>query len=109
MSDVVDESASYSLLLSFSGLYQTMPEEHAFVHGVEFGGLWAQMRSGTTADIEQTCHVANRTVIERAAASQGWTAEIKPTDYPEWIAVRLMKVASAKPNPHGLRVVGKNP
>jgi hypothetical protein len=100
-----DDTASYGLVLSFSGLYQTMPEEHAFVHGVEFGGLWARMWAGTEAEIEETVHATNRQIIERAAASQNWTCQFKLTDYPEWQVVAMTKCGVAKNNPHGLRVV----
>lgn len=62
-----EEETSYDLVLSFSGLYETMPEEYAFVHGVEFGQLWSRMASGAEAEIEVTTHEANREVIARAA------------------------------------------
>ena len=100
-----DDGTTFGLVLSFSGLYQTMPEEHAFVHGVEFGGLWAAMTAGQAAEIEKTVHTVNREIIERAAVSQGWVAEFKTTTIPEWLECTLTKTASAKPNPHGLRVV----
>lgn len=104
MSD--DSSTSYGLVVSFSGLYQTMPEEHAFVHGVEFGRIWHRMSSGAEAEIEETTHVENRTVIERAAASQGWHAEIKPSGTLGWDYAKLTKTKTLdRPNPHGLRVV----
>lgn len=102
---VPDESASHALILSFSGLYSTMPEEHAFVHGVEFGRLWDQMRAGRDAEIEQTVHAANRVVIERAAISQGWAVEFKATDYPEWLYVQMTKAGPERRNPHGLKIV----
>ena len=103
--DVIDETAGYGLLLSFSGLYPTMPEEHAFVHGVEFGGIWARMRAGAEAEIEATVHAANRGAITRATASQGWSVEWTVTDYPEWVVCMLRKIETARHNPHGLRVV----
>jgi hypothetical protein len=104
MSDA--EETSYGLVVSFSDLYPTMEQEHAFVHGVEFGGLWERMRSGTEAEIAVTTHAANRTVIQRAAASQGWDVECRPTDVEGWDFTVLRKTkALDKPNPHGLRVV----
>lgn len=104
MSDDQNETA-YGLVLSFDGLYPTMAEEHAFVHGVEFGRLWHRMRSGQEAEIEETVHAANRPTIERAAASQGWEVEFKDAGEPTWLFATLRKVKSERPNPHGLRVV----
>lgn len=100
-----DETPSYGLVLSFSGLYPTMPEERAFVHGVEFGQIWLRMSSGEEAEIETVTHTENRTVIERAAAAKGWDAEIKPSDVTGWDLTKLVKVRAEKLNPHGLRVV----
>ena len=103
-----DEEGGYSLVLSFSDLYLTMAEEHAFCHGVEFAGLWHRMRDGREAEIEATTHRANRAIIERAAAKEGWQVEFIPTP-PEvsddWDVTVLRKVASERANPHGLRVV----
>ncbi|ADJ21944.1 hypothetical protein Hden_1537 [Hyphomicrobium denitrificans ATCC 51888] len=104
-------NTAYDLVVSFSGLYGTMPEEHAFVHGCEFGQLWQRMTSGSEAEIEGTFHSANRVVIERACVSQGWSAEFEDAkdddgkSYDEWLFVKLKKVKSASHNPHGLRVV----
>lgn len=100
-----EAEAGWGLVLSFSGLYQTMPEEHAFVHGVEFGQLWHRMSSGAEAEIETATHTENRTVIERAAAAKGWHAEIKPSDVPGWDLTVLRKVRAERINPHGLKVV----
>lgn len=101
-----DDETTYGLVLSFSGLYETMPEEHAFVHGVEFGQLWARMASGAEAEIETTTHEANREVIARAAAAKGWELDCTPSGTPTWDFTTLRKVRAEKPNPHGLRVVG---
>lgn len=103
MSELVQ--AGYDLVLSFSGLYQTMPEEHAFVHGVEFGQLWARMEAGAEAEIETVTHEANREIIARAAAAKGWELERKPSDTPTWDFTTLRKARAEKANPHGLRVV----
>ena len=100
-----DDETQYGLVLSFSGLYQTMPEEHAFVHGVEFGQLWFRMSSGDEAEIDTVTHTENRTVIERAAAAKGWEAEIKASDVTGWDYTKLKKVRAEKLNPHGLRVI----
>lgn len=97
--------AAYGLVLSFDGLYPTMAEEHAFVNGVEFGQLWHRIRAGREAEIDETVHAANRTTIERAAASQGWQAEFKDTGEPTWLFVTLRKVRAERQNPHGLRAV----
>ena len=99
------DETSYGLVLSFSGLYENMPEEHAFVHGVEFGGLWARMKSGDEAEIDATAHLANKTVIERAAVSQGWDLECLDAGDGCWMTIKLTKVRSERTNPHGLRVV----
>ena len=103
-----EESEGWGLVLSFSGLYQSMPEEHAFVHGVEFGRLWDRMSSGTEAEIETATHPENRTVLERAAAAKGWDVEIKPSDIPGWDLTTLRKVRAERSNPHGLKVVQGN-
>lgn len=106
---------SWGLLLSFSGLYPTMPEEHAFVHGFEFGEIWTRMRGGHEAEIEGTFHTANRTILERACAAGGWNIEIDGcTDesgktYGEWMTVKMQKAKAASANPHGLRVVSALP
>lgn len=102
-----DNDTAYSLVLSFDGLPFAPDPEHAFTHGVEFGMLWSRMKGGQEAEIAQCFSSANRVVIERAAAAEGWSVETKSTEYPEWIDVRLTKTAPAKLNPHGLRVVGK--
>ena len=103
MSD--DNETTYGLVLSFRGLYATMPEEHAFVHGFEMGGLWHRMENGTEAEIGITTHEANREVIARAAAAKGWELECKPSGTPTWDYTTLRKTKAEKPNPHGLRVV----
>lgn len=105
MADITESETTYGLVVSFAGLYPTDAEEHAFVHGVEFGRLWHRMRSGAEAEIEETVHTANRAVIERTCASQGWEVEFKDTGEPSWLFATLRKVRAEKPNPHGLRVV----
>jgi hypothetical protein len=100
-----EAAGAYALVLSFSGLYPTMPEEHAFVHGVQFGELWHRMSRGDEAEIEATTHEANREVIARAAAAKGWELEVKPSGTPTWDFTTLRKVKTARPNPHGLRAV----
>jgi hypothetical protein len=96
----------YSLLLSFEGLYPSMEEEHAFVHGVEFNEIWRRMRDGKEAEIETATHVENRKIICRAAASQGWDAEIAPSGIEGWDTTKLRKVRPERHNPHGLRLIG---
>lgn len=103
-------SEGYSLLVSFAGLPFGDNPEHAFVHGVEFGQLWQRMRYGSEAEIEGTFHAVNRMAIERAAAAEGWTCEFsivtdETTTFDGWVNVVLRKVATAKPNPRGFRVV----
>lgn len=102
---ISEQETSYGLVVSFSGLYLTDAEEHAFVHGVEFGRLWHRMRSGQESEIDETVHAANRAVIERAAASQGWEVEFTDTGEPTWLFASLRKVKPGSQNPHGLRVV----
>jgi hypothetical protein len=107
------EAAGWGLVVSFGDLYQTMPEEHAFCHGVEFGCLWARMKSGTEAEIEGTFHSENKTVIERACASQGWSVTFEPSlcdgiAIDGWLTVKMKKTKAATHNPHGLRVVSQN-
>jgi hypothetical protein len=101
----IDNATEYGLVLSFAGLYPTMPEEHAFVHGVEFGRLWDRIRSGAEAEIYAVTHTANREIIARAAASEGWEIEVKATDVEGWDETTLRKVRTARDNPNGLRVV----
>jgi len=103
-------SDGYGLLVSFAGLPFGDNAEHAFVHGVEFGQLWQRMRSGSEAEIEGTFHSVNRMAIERAAAAEGWICEFSDVadetkTFDGWVNAKLRKVATAKPNPHGLRVV----
>lgn len=105
MAEITEQETSYGLVVSFAGLYPTDVEEHAFVHGVEFGRLWHRMRSGAEAEIDETVHAANRAVIERSAASQGWDVEFRDTGEPTWLFVALRKTRSEKRNPHGLRAV----
>lgn len=107
----MSNNTGYDLVVSFSGLYATMPEEHAFVNGCEFGQLWNRMTNGSEAEIEGTFHAANRTVIERACTSQGWDVAFTDSkddsgqSYDEWVFAKLKKVKAASPNPHGLRIV----
>ncbi len=82
--DEQGQEGIYSLVLSFANLYPTMPEEHAFVHGVEFGGLWARIANGAEAEIEMTTHEHNREVIARAAAAKGWDLECNPSGVEGW-------------------------
>lgn len=100
-----EQSSGFGLVVSFSGLPFGDNTEHAFVHGVEFGQLWQRMCSGTESEISGTFHTANRDVIERACAAEGWTVEVKPTDYDEWIEATISKTTKARTNPRGLRVV----
>lgn len=100
-----DDLSGYSLVVSFSNLYPTMPEEAAFCHGVEFGGLWRDMTQGSKAEIKATTHAVNRTVIARAAAAQGWELSVRGSEIDGWDYTVLRKVAAARSNPHGLHVV----
>ncbi len=102
MSDSPD--VGYGLVLSFAGLYPTMPEEHAFVHGVELGKLYEQMTAGLVAEIETVTHAENREIIARAAASLGWELECTPSEVAGWDLTKLAKTRVSRPNPHGLRV-----
>lgn len=101
------DGSGWGLVLSFSGIDFGDNTEHAFVHGFEAGQIWQRMVAGHEAEIDTTCHKANRTLIERAAAAQGWSADIEdvPGCGDHYIRVRLTKTAPAKHNPHGLRVV----
>lgn len=106
----MSEAAAYGLLISFTGVPFGDSTEHAFVHGAEFGQLWQRMRSGREAEIKGTFHAVNRMAIERAAAADGWSCEFsevsyETTTFDDWVNVTLRKIAAAKPNPHGLRVV----
>jgi hypothetical protein len=106
MSETSDNETGWGLVVSFSGLYPTMAEEHAFVHGVEFGALDWRMEHGQEAEIRLPTHTANRKVIQRAAATRGWEVASKPSEIEGWDYTELRKVAAQKrPNPHGLRVV----
>ena len=98
-------TGSYGLVLSFEGLYPTMAEERAFVHGFAFARLWDRLCSGKEAEIEETTRVENRTIIGRAAAAKGWELEVKPSGTPGWDYTTLRKVRAERVNPHGLQVV----
>lgn len=100
-----DGEGGYELVLSWSGLFKTIEEEHAFTHGFAFSQLWSRMSDGNEAEIEETTRVENRAVIARAAAAKGWELEVKPSDTTGWDFTKLVKVRAEKPNPHGLRVV----
>lgn len=102
---MTENERGWGLLVSFSGLYQTGAEEHAFVHGVEFGRIFHRMCSGAEAEIEEMVHADNRAVIERAAASQGWAVEFRDTGEPTWLSMTMRKVRAERRNPHGLRAV----
>ena len=100
------DETGYGLLVSFSGIHSTPEEDRAFVYGVEFGMLWSRMQSGKEAVIKATTHEANRVVIARAAASQGWHLECKPSGTPTWDSTTMTKKkAFDRPNPHGLRAI----
>ena len=79
-----EDELGYAMVLSFSELYQTMPEERAFCHGVEFGEIWHRMSTGNEAEIEKTTHTENREVIARAAAAKGWDVEVAPSNRTGW-------------------------
>jgi hypothetical protein len=81
MSDEQNESA-YRLLVSFSGLYPTMPEEHAFVHGYEAGAIFAEMKRPDTLALERTVHARNVEVLRRMCAAEGWAVEFQSTEPP---------------------------
>lgn len=101
---ITHSDTDYSMRLSLANLYSTDAEEHAFIHGVEFGGIYGRMLSGNEAEIEEATHVANREVFARAAAAEGWSIEVTPVDA-DWDTTRMTKTAPAIENPRGLRVV----
>lgn len=102
---------THGLLVSFTGLEFGDNAEQAYVNGWEMGQIWERMRSGREAEISATVRGSNRAVLERCCVSEGWQAEFTEAKddadniYPEWMFVTLRKVASAKQNPRGLRVV----
>ena len=102
--EIHHDDTDFSMRLSLANLYETDAEEHAFVYGVEFGGIYGRMLSGNEAEIEEATHVANREVFARAAAAEGWKIEVTPHDEC-WDTTKFTKVGDAKDNPHGLRVV----
>lgn len=95
----------WGLVLSFAGLYATIEEEHAFVHGFEFREIYADMKANKMLTIERTAHVENRKVIERAAAALGWSFEATPSESSGWDCIKLVRVRPERNNPHGLKVV----
>ncbi|MEO1206415.1 MAG: hypothetical protein AAFV45_08780 [Pseudomonadota bacterium] len=101
------DGSSYGLIISFAGLHKTDAEEIAFVHGVEFGGIYGRMNSDNENEIEETVHAANRIAFERAAAAMGWDVTFEATTPPtdEWLEMSAKKVRPARRNPNGLRVV----
>lgn len=101
---VDEQEQGWGLMLSFTGLLETMPEEAAFTHGFEVGGIWQRMRSGLETEVEETVNEANKTIFERAAAGQGWSIEWVPIS-DGYATLKLKKVAASKANPHGLRIV----
>jgi hypothetical protein len=68
---------NYKLLISFDGLYPTMAEEHAFVHGYEAGGINARLIAGETP-FDTTVHEENRSVLQRSADARGYTVAFTP-------------------------------
>lgn len=101
----MEDATTYGLIVSFDGLYPTMPEERAFVHGFEFGQIWWRMSEGMVAEIDTMAHTENREAITRAAAAQCWALTVEPTGTEGWDFIKLRKVRAATANPHGLRVV----
>ncbi len=95
----------YAKELSFKGLAFHADPEHSFVHGVEFGLLYERMHSGREADIYAQVRAANREVIERACAAEGWSLVVVPTDVDEWIEVKMSKRSKLRHNPSGIRLV----
>lgn len=77
----------------------------SFVAGFEAGMLWSRMKTGTEAEIEMTTRVENREVIDRMAVAEGWRIERATTEADGWDTTTLVKVAPARANPHGLKVV----
>ena len=104
MSDDTDGEETYGLVLSFDGLFATYEQERAFVLGFEFARVYGKMRAGDEADLTETVHVENRTIIERACGAEGWAMDVQSED-DCWLGIALRKVKSAKLNPHGLRIV----
>mgnify|MGYP001766175378 CR=1 FL=1 len=102
----MSDGSGYELVLSFAGLDFGANAEHAFVHGFEAGQIWQRMMAGREAEIDLTCHAANRVLLERAAASQGWALEIDelPDCGGTYIHVKLAKKTAPRGNPHGLRI-----
>jgi len=99
-----ENETTYGLVLSFDGLFPTSEQERAFVLGYEFAKVYEKMRAGNDAELAETVHIENRTIIERACAAEGWQMEVSSED-DHWLGVVLRKVRGAKTNPHGLRVV----
>lgn len=95
MTEQTNEPA-YSLVLSFDGLYPTMAEERAFVHGFAFSKLWERMSAGKEAVIEESTHEANREIIARAAATKDWELTCKPSGTPTWDFTTLRKVKAER-------------
>lgn len=100
----------WGLRLSFAGLPFGETPEHAYVNGFELGQLWRRVTSGVEAEIAETMHAENAEAVRRMAAAEGWTVEIVPAladgkPVEGWVEIAMTKVASARPNPHGLRVV----
>jgi len=96
-----DEKSEYGLLVSFED------QSASYVHGYEAGGIWQRMRSGTEAEIEIMVHSVNRETLRRMAVADGWSVEFTPTEFDEWVSMKMEKQAKPidHPNPHGLRVV----
>lgn len=83
--------AAYGLLVSYSGLYPTMAEEVAFVHGVEIGMLHAAMSH--EEEFERTLHDENQEVVRRECNALGYDVEFSPTKPPVegWIVAHFKR------------------
>ncbi|WP_243368907.1 hypothetical protein [Microvirga solisilvae] len=101
MSEKMDaETVEYGLIVSFPD------QSPGFTHGFEAGMLWLRMSESTEREIEITTHADNREVIQRMAASLGWSSAINPSGVEGWDYTQLVKVES-KPRPE-LRLVVDN-
>lgn len=101
MNDNGKDETTFGLVVSFED------QSESYVNGWEAGVLWERMKSGMVAEIEMVAHTANKETFNRMAIAEGWDITCTPTEYEEWMDVKMEKRSAppARPNPHGLRIV----
>lgn len=91
---------NYALVVSFANYFPTMPEEVAFVLGVEWGMISAAIKAGDMGP--HLAHTENVPLLKRLAASQNLLMEIAECEpiTEGWQVVRFGGASSGGQNKH---------